>query len=76
MSRSRSKSPAFFGESAQTAKLSSVNGGFRGGKRKRGVSLLRKTPKDSVHANTLIVSDDVGQKVGEIRTVTYKRTRP
>lgn len=75
MSRSRSKAPQFFADSPQTAKLSSVSGGFRAGKRKRGVSLLRKTPKAQAHANTLLVSDEV-QKVGEIRTVAYKRAKP
>jgi len=50
-----------------------VNGGFRAGKRKRGNSLIKRKPRASTVVTTYVMRDDLGQKLGEVKTLTYKR---
>lgn len=65
---------AQFYDGSPTSAANAVFAGHRAGKRKRGVSVQRKTPKDTAHAITRdIVETATGDKVGSVRTITYKR---
>lgn len=52
---------------------SSVAGGFRAGKRKRGNSLIKLKPRETVTAQRATVTDEHGAIVAEnVTMITYK----
>jgi hypothetical protein len=63
-----------FYDGSPAAPYRGVSGGFRAGKRKRGTSLLKRKPKQTVHTYSRDLLDSSGEIVAtNIRTISYKR---
>jgi len=50
-----------------------TNGGFRAGKRKRGNSLLRQSPKVNTRVTVFNMHDADGNYLGAVSTLRFKR---
>jgi hypothetical protein len=70
--RSRSKAPQYWAADTEL-RIAAVNATHKTGKRKRGNSLTKKAPKTHAHAITHAVYSEHGEKIAEVRTVSYKR---
>lgn len=64
--------PSFYG-GTPTSPAKAVNGTHKAGKRKRGVSVLKKTPKTQARALNQRILDSDGDTVATFKTIYRKR---